>query len=123
MNKFKKTTDKKLSERESYSPKIQRMQQVLQIENIDADELLLQLQRIEKRLDEIAQKDEPETEPEYISRQDVASMFGISLPTVHSWTKHSILKGYKLSNKVYYKKSEVHEALISMTNKKGGNCA
>ena len=123
MSKIKKTTDRKLSEWESYSPKIQKQLQVLQIENIDADDLLLQLQRIEKRLDEIAQKDEPEIEPEYISRQDVATMFGVSLVTIFSWTKHSILKGYKLSNKVYYKKSEVHEALISMTNKKGGNCA
>ena len=123
MNKFKKTTDKKLSERESYSPKIQRMQQVLQIENIDADELLLQLQRIEKRLDEIAQKEQPEPDPVYINRQDVCNIFGITLPTCHAWTKHGILKGKKISNKVYYVKSEVHEALINMTNKKGGNCA
>lgn len=45
-----------------------------------------------------------------ITRQNVADIFGISLPTVHSWANTGILIAYKIGNKTRFKKSEVLQA-------------
>ncbi len=94
---------------------------VLHIENLDAETFFNEMDSIKKRLGEISLKQaQPEKdEKEYLTRQDVASIFGITLPTVSAWTKHGILKGKKIANKVYYLKSEVHEALADISNRKG----
>ncbi len=93
---------------------------VLHIENLDAETFFRELDSIKNRLDEISQSQTPvkSEEKEYLSRQDVANIFGVTLPTVHAWTKHGILKGKKIANKVYYLKSEVHEALADISNRK-----
>ena len=46
-------------------------------------------------------------EDEYLSRQDTADFFKVSLPTIHDWTKKGILKPYKMGNRTYYKKTEL----------------
>ena len=48
---------------------------------------------------------------EYISRQDVASLFKITLATVDSWGRKGSLKPYRIGNRVFFKLPEVEKAL------------
>ncbi len=57
---------------------------------------------------------------EFITRQDVADMFKITLPTVHAWMNAGILKPYKIANKTRFIRGEVIAAVTSV-KKKGGS--
>jgi excisionase family DNA binding protein len=50
-------------------------------------------------------------ETEYITRQETARILGISLPTLHDWTKKGVIVGYRISTRVRYRKNEILEAL------------
>jgi DNA-directed RNA polymerase specialized sigma24 family protein len=48
---------------------------------------------------------------EYMSREETADFFGVSLVTIHSWTNSKILKHYKVGNRTYYKRAELVQVL------------
>ena len=94
---------------------------VLQIESIEATELISRLDRMESAIGALAgatpaPNQTPDTLAGYITRREVAKLFKISLVTVHDWTRKGLLSAYKIGNRVYYKRAEVEGALT----KKGG---
>jgi DNA-directed RNA polymerase specialized sigma24 family protein len=92
---------------------------ILQIEGIEAEELLTRLDRVESAITSLSDKPQPSKENTlsgYITRREIADLFQISLVTVHDWTRKGLLQAYKIANRVYYKQSEVEKALV----KKGG---
>jgi len=87
---------------------MQTQKQVLQIEGIGSNTLLNEVERIlNKALSSIVPK---QSETELISRQNVADIFNVSLPTIHAWTNAGILKAYKIGHHTRFKKSEVLQA-------------
>jgi excisionase family DNA binding protein len=57
----------------------------------------------------------------YLTRLQVCDILQITLPTVHTWVKSGILKGYRLGNRVYFKKDEIDKALTAIPARgKGG---
>lgn len=73
---------------------------------------------IKKELQNISP--EPEPVPEFITRNEAAKMLGITLPTLHEWTKKEIIKGYRISTRIRYKKSEILEAVKQIHTLKYG---
>ena len=74
------------------------------------------LELIEKRLTRIEQQltnlaPQSEVPERYYTREDIRRIFHISFPTVDEWSDRGILKRYKVANRVFFKVSEVHEAL------------
>jgi len=55
---------------------------------------------------------------DYLTRNDVAEIFKVSLVTVSDWTAKGLLKSYKLVNRVYYKRGEIEQALTEITPKR-----
>lgn len=53
----------------------------------------------------------PEPEPEYLTRHQVANIYGISLPTLHEWTKSGKVPAKRIGNRVRYLRSDVYAAL------------
>lgn len=60
----------------------------------------------------------PPEEVEYLTRREAADLLKITLVTLNSWTKKGILKSCRISNRIRYKKSEIHEALKIVPNLK-----
>jgi excisionase family DNA binding protein len=92
---------------------------VIQIENIEADEIINRLERMESAINALGEQPRntvAEQRPDYLTRREVAKLFSISLVTVNNWTRKGILIAYKTGNRVYYKRSEVTTALVQ----KGG---
>lgn len=53
-----------------------------------------------------------ESKDDYITRKEAARILGISLVTLDKWSyKQSILKAYRISSRVRYKRSEVESCL------------
>ena len=56
-------------------------------------------------------KEDQSSDDELIKIQQVAELFGVSKVSVHAWKKAGKLPFYRISRKIYFKKSEVLEAL------------
>lgn len=50
----------------------------------------------------------------YYTRKQVASLFDVELSTIHNWSKKGILHPVGLGNRVYFKRSEIEQALIRL---------
>lgn len=62
----------------------------------------------------------------YLTRHEVCKLLKISLPTLHRYTRDSILKSYRIGGKVRYKREEVENSLKERNfnlSKKGGRHA
>ena len=54
----------------------------------------------------------PEPIPEdLLSIEDIQKVFKVSKVTVHKWKKKGLLPFYKMNRKIYFKKSEVIDAM------------
>jgi excisionase family DNA binding protein len=100
------------------------MEQDFLFSGIKIDKLLERIgEIIENKLLDFAPKTIIQTQPDYLSRIEVAQLLKISLPTLHEWTKLNWLQSYKIGNRVLYKESEIKEAiskLITQKNKRNG---
>lgn len=92
----------------------------LQVEAITSHALVMEVAKeISKIFDAKLSKLQPPIKDDpFITRQDVADMFHITLPTVHSWINAGILKPYKIGNKTRFILSEVKAAAINTACKR-----
>lgn len=58
----------------------------------------------------------PETkqDPDLLTRKQTASLLGVTLPTLHAWTKQGKITGYRIGTTVRYKKDELHQCLAKI---------
>lgn len=90
---------------------------VLQIETLDANELLSRFDKLENALLSIVNNGintAKTKEIEYLTRDEVAEMLKITLMTVNEWANKGILKRYKIGKRVLFKKNEVEEAIAEI---------
>jgi len=64
---------------------------------------------------------EPKQPTEYLSRNEVAEMLKCTLPTIHNWAKTGVITSYGINGRVYFKRSEIENALVCLNKKKGAN--
>ena len=55
---------------------------------------------------------------ELMTREEVVALLKVDLSTLHNWTIKGKLIKYCLGNRVYYKRSEIDAALITISHKK-----
>ena len=86
---------------------------ITQVHGVTPEELQENiLKNLRAELKQLAQNLQPPKQEEYLTRQQVASIFKISLVTIHDWNKKKILNPYRLGNLIRYKRSEIDKALI-----------
>ena len=69
------------------------------------------VESFKKEIEELKSQFQPQQPTEWISRNDVAKMLGVSHTTLYSWNRKKILIAYSIGNRVYYKHDEVNNAL------------
>jgi len=52
-----------------------------------------------------------------LTRKEAAQMLKVDMSTIHNWTKRNILTSYGIGGRVYYKESEIKNALIKLNEK------
>ncbi len=57
---------------------------------------------------------EPRTPTEYLTRREVAELLSVDLSSVHNYTKRKLLTSYGIGARVYYKRTEVENALVKL---------
>lgn len=51
-----------------------------------------------------------------LTREQVAELLDIDLSTLWHWTKAGRLKSYGIANRIYFKRSEIEQALIPINS-------
>ena len=72
------------------------------------------LQGVRQQLEELKKQYQPKEPEEYLSRAEVAQLLKVDISTVHNWGKAGKLKRHGLGNRVYYKRSEVEQAIVEL---------
>lgn len=53
----------------------------------------------------------PSPKDPYLTREDVSSLFGVSVKTIDTWSKSGHLKKKRIGGKIYFLRSEIEEKL------------
>jgi len=62
----------------------------------------------------------PPQPEELLTRTETAKQLHVTLPTLRSYTQRGYVKGYRMGNRVLYKRNEVMDALRKMRSVKEG---
>lgn len=69
---------------------------------------------IKEEVNDLKEKFEPKTPVEFLTRQQTADLLHIDLSTLWSWTNKGKLLAYSISSRVYYKRSELEQAMVKI---------
>jgi hypothetical protein len=91
------------------------MHKELQLISISFDDLKdLFGQVIKTELEAVKKQLQPKQPNEYLTRKEVSEMLKIDLSSVHNWSKRGILIPHQIGNRVYFKMSEVENAIVQL---------
>lgn len=92
---------------------------LIQVYEVDPEEFKNEiLAGVEKLLKEFSEQFTPKQPEIWMNKKEVGELLGISLVTIHNWSKEGILKGYKIGTRVRFKRSEIEQTLLN-SNRKG----
>lgn len=72
------------------------------------------LKGVDEKLTQLKLEFQPKEPTEYLTRNEVKDFLKVDLSTVHNWTKKGKLKAYGIGNRVYYKRSDIEQAIIPL---------
>ena len=71
------------------------------------------LEGISKQLKEFSKNFTPKEPTIWITRKEASELLGVSLVTIHNWTKDNIISAYKIGNRVRFRRSEIENILLN----------
>ena len=72
------------------------------------------IEGVKNQLEDLKKNFQPKEPTKYLTRKEVAEMLSVDLSTVHNYTKRKILQSYQIGGRVYYKRSEVEQAIVKL---------
>lgn len=84
---------------------------VLQIEQLDGQLILSRFEGLLHKIECLERNFQPKEPTVYLTRKEVATLFSVSLVTIHDWTQKGILQAYRIANRIFYKRHEIESAL------------
>lgn len=91
------------------------MRTITQLTDVTPEELTASiLAGIKEQLTEFKKDLLPPKTAEYITRLEVADIFGVSTVTIDSWTKKGRLTAYRIGNRIRFNRTEVEQSLTKI---------
>ena len=82
------------------------------LHDTNPDELTEKLLKgFEERINRLKEEFQPKEPTEFLTRNEVKDLLKINLSTLYLWSKKGKLKAYACGNRIYYKRSEVEQAI------------
>ena len=72
------------------------------------------LEGVKNQLQELKKSFQPKEPTEFLTRSEVSELLQIDLSTVHNWTKKKILIANQIGGRIYYKRSELENAIVEL---------
>ena len=84
------------------------VQKTTQVYHVSAEDLTrIILDGVEQKMNAFEQRLNSKEPPEFLDRKQVATFLGISLVTVHDWSKKGVLVPFKIGNRIRYKREDI----------------
>lgn len=93
------------------------MQGIVQIQGLTAEMLLKRFDNLESQIKEL-KTPQPQPIDKLITRFEASTLLGVSLVTIHNWSKSGVLTAYRVGNKVRFKENEVLASLQQINSKR-----
>jgi excisionase family DNA binding protein len=91
---------------------------ITQLYGITPEELKAEIVKdIRHELKELSKNFTPKEPTIWITRKETSELIGVSLVTIHNWSKEHVINAYKIGNRVRFKRSEIEQILLN-SNKK-----
>lgn len=91
------------------------MNQSTLLHNSSPEELINRIiSAFRQEIEDLKQNFSPKEPEELLSRDEVAKLLKIDISSVHNWSKKGILKRHAIGGRIYFKRSEIDESLISL---------
>lgn len=72
------------------------------------------LKGVKEQIGELKSSYQPKSPEELLTRAETAELLKINISTLSYWTKQGKLKSYGVASRVYYKRSEIMEAIVEL---------
>jgi predicted DNA-binding transcriptional regulator AlpA len=69
---------------------------------------------VRSQLEELKKEFQPKAPAEFLTRKETAALLKVNLSTIHAYANKGLLKPLGLSGRVYFRRSEIEESLISL---------
>jgi predicted DNA-binding transcriptional regulator AlpA len=73
------------------------------------------LEAISNELQKIQNSHKEDRPSDLLTRQQTADFLSIDLSTLHHWTKKGKLPSYGIGHRVYYKLSDIEQAIVKLS--------
>jgi excisionase family DNA binding protein len=91
---------------------------ITQLHNVSPEEFKNDiLSGVQKQFEKFSENFIPKEPTVWLTRKDACDLLGVSLVTIHDWSKKGILQPYKMGNRVRFKRSEIEQTLINSNEK------
>jgi excisionase family DNA binding protein len=97
------------------------MKQSTILHDVTPEQITSFFEGLQNQLKELKEKFEPKQPEELLTRKEAAALLKCDISTIFNWVRSGRLIAYSISNRVYFKRSEIEKALISLGKKKGRN--
>lgn len=71
---------------------------------------------VKSHLDDFLKNFKPKEPNDYLTRQDVATMFNVDLSTIANWQKNGKLKPLGMGGRVYFLRSDIEASLTPLND-------
>lgn len=88
------------------------------LDNMSSEQIIALFGDLHKEIQGLKQNLVSINQNELMTREEVVALLKVDLSTLHNWTIKGKLIKYCLGNRVYYKRSEIDAALITISHKK-----
>ncbi len=86
---------------------------ITQLINISPEELREEIRKdFRLELQELAKSLTPKEPTIWITRQEAADLIGVSLVTIHNWSKEGVIHAHKIGTRIRFKKSDIENILL-----------
>ncbi|WP_029035172.1 helix-turn-helix domain-containing protein [Salinimicrobium terrae] len=91
---------------------------ITQVHGISPEELREDLRReikqdLREELQAFSKLFAPKEPTEWITRQEAAALIGVSLVSIHNWTKVGVIQAHKIGTRIRFKRSEIENILLN----------
>ena len=87
---------------------------ITQVYGISPEEFKAEIiEGVSKQLQEFSKNFQPKEPTIWITRQEAADLIGVSLVTIHNWTKEGIIHAHKIGTRIRFKRSDIENILLN----------
>lgn len=95
------------------------MKQSTILHDVNPEQITSLFEGLQNQLTELKANFQPVKPTELLTRNEVSELLKCDLSTLHNWVKKGKLTPYGIGSRIYFKRTDIENALVCLAKKKG----